>query len=663
MRNFFFLELESLRGISVLLVFFYHLKVILFEQKLFQSGFLGVDIFFVISGYIITYLIILEKKNNNNNFNILSFLERRCRRILPAVLIMILSVLILSKSFLYSNQISQINYHSIFSILFLENFFLVKNNFNYWNGVNDSSFNPLLHMWALSIEIQYYIFISIFFFIFKKTEFFFKFSLAIIFIFIIVNVITSIKFPTISFYYLPFRISEFLIGGIFAFLKINKEIKIKRNISKIIYFFSIFILISILIKVEITKYLDKTFYHPSIETFFLTFFTGLLIFNHSFQSNRVKVFLENKIFSFTGKISYSIYIWHFPIIFFYDYFFVTNVLFDYLIITLLTFFIATISFYFLEKPLRNKNLINEINFLSIIFILFTIIIISIFFSFKSLNKIKIIEDNKNVFLKINKIEKSTNPVIYDSNYFIGEWQYYYQNLKINKSYKNKQNLLFIGNSVGRDYYFSFLNQANVSNNYNLNYFNPNNLNFQIRCMEKFIINFVDCNNSSVKKDHINLFKNSDILFFSSKWSNEDIAVLEKIIPKIKLLNKKIFIINHPPMFKTKKETFYRLTILDQHLKNNKKITIKESNIQNLEEEYFKNKFDDENVQNKNERLKEISLKNNLTLLDAYSNICSNEIKRCIFIHENIKLHYDYLHLTFDGAKFIGKKLLKSFEKF
>ena len=117
------------------------------------------------------------------------------------------------------------------------------------------------------------------------------------------------------------------------------------------------------------------------------------------------------------------------------------------------------------------------------------------------------------------------------------------------------------------------------------------------------------------------------------------------------------------MFKTKKETFYNLTILDQYLINNKKLFVKESNILSLEKEYFNNKFDDVNVQNKNDRIKKISLKNNLTLLDAYSNICSNEIKRCNFIHGNNKLYYDYLHLTFDGTKFIGKKLFNSFEKF
>jgi len=167
-------HIDSLRGIAIISVIFYHLK--LFK---INGGFLGVDIFFAISGYLITKILI------ENNFNFLNFYKNRIRRILPALLFMLLIVTpifyFLDKDYLNLKEISK----SVISVIFFYSNFYYKSRTDYFD--DQIYTRPLLHTWSLSIEEQFYIFFPFFLFFFiiffkKKNLIFF---LAIIFINII----------------------------------------------------------------------------------------------------------------------------------------------------------------------------------------------------------------------------------------------------------------------------------------------------------------------------------------------------------------------------------------------------------------------------------------------------------------------------------------------
>ncbi len=140
-------EIDGLRALAILPVILFHSGF-----SLFKSGFIGVDIFFVISGYLITSQIIKEKKENQ--FSLVSFYERRVRRILPALFFMMLISFIFSLFVLLPSEMKSF-LKSLYRIaLFTSNVLFYKQD-NYFNSA--SELKPLLHTWSLSIEEQYYL--------------------------------------------------------------------------------------------------------------------------------------------------------------------------------------------------------------------------------------------------------------------------------------------------------------------------------------------------------------------------------------------------------------------------------------------------------------------------------------------------------------------------
>ena len=166
-------EIDGLRAIAVLSVIIYHagFEINISNQiyKLLPGGFLGVDIFYVISGYLITYLIL--EKIKNNTFTFTDFYERRIRRLLPILFVVILSSIIAGYILMMPNQLKDLSGSAISSLLFLSNFwfFLTDNYF-----ADESLLKPLLHTWSLSIEEQFYIIFPplLYFFHKKKLNFF-----------------------------------------------------------------------------------------------------------------------------------------------------------------------------------------------------------------------------------------------------------------------------------------------------------------------------------------------------------------------------------------------------------------------------------------------------------------------------------------------------------
>ena len=141
-------EIDGLRAFAVIPVIFYH-----FNITYFNGGFLGVDIFFVISGYLITSLILYEI--DHNTFSLINFLERRIRRIIPALYSVIILSSITSWFLLSSGMIWDFWQSVTASILFLSNFlFAIENDY----FAISSKYKPLIHTWSLSIEEQFYLF-------------------------------------------------------------------------------------------------------------------------------------------------------------------------------------------------------------------------------------------------------------------------------------------------------------------------------------------------------------------------------------------------------------------------------------------------------------------------------------------------------------------------
>jgi peptidoglycan/LPS O-acetylase OafA/YrhL len=151
-------EIDGLRAIAVVAVILYHAQITIFGHQPFKGGFIGVDIFFVISGYLISR-ILLGELLEKGKISFLQFYERRARRILPILFIVFLVSLPLAYNYLAPTQL--INYaKSILSATFFSsNIFFYFTNTQY--GAENSLFQPFLHTWSLGVEEQFYIFFPI----------------------------------------------------------------------------------------------------------------------------------------------------------------------------------------------------------------------------------------------------------------------------------------------------------------------------------------------------------------------------------------------------------------------------------------------------------------------------------------------------------------------
>ncbi|ORU94337.1 MAG: hypothetical protein A6F70_08340 [Cycloclasticus sp. symbiont of Bathymodiolus heckerae] len=208
-------EIDGLRTIAVLSVIIYHANIELFSGQLFKGGFFGVDIFFVISGFLITSLITNEL-SQTGKFSIKKFYERRARRLLPALLIVMLFTLPFAWWNLLPNQLVDFSKSQVTSLLFSSNI--------YWNssleeyGAEAGLLKPFLHTWSLAVEEQYYIvfpFMLIAIYRWHKTHIVALLTLGLLLSLLFADWFSPLN-PSFSFYMLPSRFWELLAGGLLA---------------------------------------------------------------------------------------------------------------------------------------------------------------------------------------------------------------------------------------------------------------------------------------------------------------------------------------------------------------------------------------------------------------------------------------------------------------
>ena len=214
MKNYYRPEIDGLRAIAVLSVIFFHAGI-----SIFKGGFVGVDIFFVISGYLISTIILkdIEKKNFNINY----FYQRRARRILPALIITIALTLPFALLLLPPDDLKSFAKSIFSSLTFWSNF-----QFSAESGYFEipGEYKPLLHTWSLSIEEQFYIFWPLIIWTIYKIRINF---LLIIFVLItlsfVLNIVSAESDKVATFYSPITRFCELLVGSFLAWLKFKNK--------------------------------------------------------------------------------------------------------------------------------------------------------------------------------------------------------------------------------------------------------------------------------------------------------------------------------------------------------------------------------------------------------------------------------------------------------
>lgn len=361
-------EIDGLRAIAVGAVILYHAEISIFGLNIFKGGFIGVDIFFVISGYLITSILLTELKNTGK-ISLRNFYERRIRRIIPALIFVIIASLPLAWITLSPAAFIDFSKSILSSIGFISNFYFYFSGQEY--AALTSFYKPFIHIWSLSVEEQYYIlFPIILFFLFKY------FKKKILFLFLI-TFLLSVLFAdylskhnnSLNFYILPTRIWELIGGSIIAYLKIFKNFK-NTKIDIIFPFAGLIVIISSIFL------FNHEIRHPSLFT--LSAIVGtMLILNYCGKNELITKILSSKLFVKIGLISYSLYLWHYPIFTFARITEITSgntankILLGFLILC-----ISIFSYFYIEKPFRN----NKYKFKNIVFFLFFLIFFLIAFN-------------------------------------------------------------------------------------------------------------------------------------------------------------------------------------------------------------------------------------------------------------------------------------------
>ena len=214
-------EIDGLRAIAVGAVILYHAQITISDYKLFTGGFIGVDIFFVISGYLITS-IILKELVTTGLFSFKYFYERRVRRILPVLLFVMLVSIPFAWLYLIPSSFVDFSKSILFSLGFSSNFYFHYSGQVY--GAVNGLFKPFLHTWSLSVEEQYYILFPIVLLITFKH--FRKYLIHILVFGFIISLglaeWTSRNYPSFSFYFFHTRMWELLVGSILAYCEVTK---------------------------------------------------------------------------------------------------------------------------------------------------------------------------------------------------------------------------------------------------------------------------------------------------------------------------------------------------------------------------------------------------------------------------------------------------------
>ena len=334
-------DIDGLRAFSVFFVIGYHAF-----PEIFKAGFIGVDIFFVISGYLISSIIIGNLKNES--FSFLDFYIRRIRRIFPALILILVVCFSFGWFSLFPIEFKQLGKHIAGSAGFIANFILWNESGYFDNAANTK---PMLHIWSLGIEEQFYFIWPLILWLIFKIRI--SFLLSIIFLIILsfcFNVYEANIDKVASFYSPLTRFWELLAGGLLALInektKRYKNFKLKSNFLSIVGI-GLILFAFFLINDE-SAYPGILALFPVIGSFLIIFAGNNAIFN--------RIVLSNKVLVWFGLISFPLYLWHWPLISFAR---IVESDFpneNYRIISIvISIFLSWITYKYLEKPIRYKK--------------------------------------------------------------------------------------------------------------------------------------------------------------------------------------------------------------------------------------------------------------------------------------------------------------------
>ncbi len=629
-------EIDGLRTIAVVSVIIYHAEFTLGSIHLLKGGFLGVDIFFVISGFLITSLIMSEYQRTGG-FSIANFYERRIRRLLPALLVVMLVSLPFAWSILFPTQLVEFSKSLIASLLFVSNFFWHDVLGEY--GTESALLKPFLHTWSLAVEEQYYIIFPLI--IVAIYQWHKNYAIVLLTAGFMVSLEfaewATVEHASFSFYMLPSRFWELLAGALVANIlyfhpQKDNDVLLNRTMP-VIGLFLIFHSI-------IFTGFGST--HPGFITVIPVLGTVLIIWFAN-ENDLVTKFLSSKLLVGIGLISYSLYLWHYPIFAFGRINNFNSSSFDKLGWILLTFILSIASYFLIEKPFRSKYTISRKTMYISLLVAIAIVAMYSFYSiqnngikerFPKLTAIygKNEFDNKilqraswTLLEKLAKAKGMERSEPHAPSVFEAEHLWFSNNPATKK-------ILIIGDSHSKDLFNAFYQNKSIFSNLEFSRFGMNNSLFPEQIKKLF-----ESPNFTV----------SDIVVISFRYTDETVKGISSLIKKIENKAKKVMLvlnitelndINGRPVYDGYLETHYQ-----------------DFSVSGLKKEFFDSRND--NKEQINESLDTIARNKGIVILDKTDFICDMNAKTCDGVTDDgYKSFYDYGHFTLEGARYFGRRI-------
>ena len=346
-------DINGLRAIAVIAVVLYH-----FGAQSLPGGFAGVDVFFVISGFLMTSIIF--RGLENNNFNLLSFYVARANRIIPALAVLCLALIIFGWYFLTPEDYRLLGKHIASSLGFVSNITYLKEA-GYFDAASNEKW--LLHTWSLSVEWQFYIIYPVVLLALSKfvsLRVLKKVILASAVVGFVVGVVVSEFWPDVAYYSLHTRAWEMMVGGLAYLYPMTFEGKKKRLVES-----------SGLALILVTYFfVSSEQAWPGYASLMPVLGAYLIILSNNQRSFAT----NNLLFQYLGRCSYSIYLWHWPIVvfsFFFDY------PIHWLAGLLLSILFGSLSYYLIERmKFRSINQWKNLKYVAPMYMAATVMLLS-----------------------------------------------------------------------------------------------------------------------------------------------------------------------------------------------------------------------------------------------------------------------------------------------
>ena len=620
------ISIDSLRGIAVVAVILNH-----FDFKYFNSGYLGVDLFFIISGFVITNKYFsMEYQNMRSFFS--DFIFFRLRRIIPVLLFFIAStsIFVYFLDFYYKSTLRV----GLFSSIAISNIYLYLSSLDYFS--TESSLNAFTHTWSLGIEEQFYLIFPILLYLIKNKKYSKHLFTALVLTSFILFYIYQNRDPNATYYLIHFRFWQLGIG---CLLSIYKD-----ELSKILYKIPLNLCIFLLL----ATFVVNTEYSRNL-TLISTTIGAFIIYLSGYKVKSSKL-LNNKQLALIGTLSYSIYLWHWPVIALTKWSNASflNIEAQTLLIILLSYF----SFKYVEQPFRKVLPENKSKVIGTILATTSILFVSIFVVIQNTER--------------NNILSGKNPVIFEENDYkniINQIECYHPE-DTEDPFGNcmthipeKKNVYLIGDSHSTNHYFSLSKIYDSKPEYNFSHLVDWGFIREMQGIEGCGVG-QNCIDNSYQK-HLNFYNENltidDIVLisFSRDWFKLDGDLPRKdnqvklknfeekfdiLIKTISSKNSKIILIGDIP--KTCKGNVNYIN--DIILKGNFEICTVDKDVSLEDREVLTNIFDD-------------YLGDNIYFVDPHEYFCNEEQCSIVDISTN-RLYYSDLspHITEYGLSIMNQ---------